>query len=90
MGQQFYVIRRNPAPGTPAFDAKLKRDRAKGKVTEVAEEEALEDAVEHPTEQRQRQQPKKLTREQRRRQAQQRPPRSESDGPDDIEEGKPA
>ena len=22
MGQQFYVIRRNPAPGTPAFDAK--------------------------------------------------------------------
>ena len=32
MGQQFYVIRRNPAPGTPAFDAKLARDRAKGKV----------------------------------------------------------
>ncbi len=90
MGQQFYVIRRNPAPGTPAFDAKLQRDRAKGKVTEVAEEEALEDAVEHPTEQRQRQQPKKLTREQRRRQAQQRPPERESDGPDDIEEGKPA
>jgi YidC/Oxa1 family membrane protein insertase len=88
MGQQFYVIRRNPAPGTPAFDAKVKRDRAKGKVAEVAEEEALEDAVEHPTEQRQRQQPKKLTREQRRRQAQQRPPQSEPGGPDDIEEGK--
>ena len=31
MGQQFYVIRNNPAPGTPAFDAKVKRDRAKGK-----------------------------------------------------------
>ena len=31
MGQQFYVIRRNPAPGTPAFEAKQKRDRAKGR-----------------------------------------------------------
>src|SRR4051812_38752038 len=30
MGQQFYVIRNNPAPGTPAFAAKLKRDQAKG------------------------------------------------------------
>jgi YidC/Oxa1 family membrane protein insertase len=95
MGQQFYVIRRNPAPGTPAFDAKLKRDRAKGKVTEVAEEEALEDAVEHPTEQRQRQQPKKLTREQRRRAAQPRSPKKDLDTNDlgdagDIEEGKQA
>jgi YidC/Oxa1 family membrane protein insertase len=90
MGQQFYVIRRNPAPGTPAFDAKLKRDRAKGKVTEVREEEALEEAVEHPTQQRQRQQPKKLTREQRRRSANPRGPRSDTGGADDIEEGKQA
>jgi YidC/Oxa1 family membrane protein insertase len=90
MGQQFYVIRRNPAPGTPAFDAKLKRDRAKGKVTEVREEEALEEAVEHPTQQRQRQQPKKLTREQRRRSANPRAPRSDTGGADDIEEGKQA
>src|SRR3954454_2031039 len=29
MGQQFYVIRRNPAPGTPAAKAKLDRDAAK-------------------------------------------------------------
>lgn len=29
MGQQFYVIRNNPAPGTPAEDAKRERDRAK-------------------------------------------------------------
>ena len=29
MGQQFYVIRNNPAPGTPAFKAKEDRDRAK-------------------------------------------------------------
>jgi YidC/Oxa1 family membrane protein insertase len=27
MGQQFYVIRRNPAPGTPAFDAMAARKR---------------------------------------------------------------
>jgi YidC/Oxa1 family membrane protein insertase len=29
MGQQFYVIRNNPAPGTPAASAKEERDRAK-------------------------------------------------------------
>ena len=31
MGQQFYVIRRNPAPGTPAYDAWEERRKAKGK-----------------------------------------------------------
>ena len=30
MGQQFYVIRNNPAPGTPAFEAKLERDARQG------------------------------------------------------------
>jgi YidC/Oxa1 family membrane protein insertase len=35
MGQQFYVIRNNPAPGTPAFKAKQDRDRRHGReVTE--------------------------------------------------------
>jgi YidC/Oxa1 family membrane protein insertase len=29
MGQQFYVIRNNPTPGTPAFEAKQKRDAAR-------------------------------------------------------------
>ncbi len=29
MGQQFYVIRNNPAPGTPAADAKARRDAEK-------------------------------------------------------------
>src|SRR3954471_19810479 len=29
MGQQFYVIRNNPTPGTPAFEAKKKRDLEK-------------------------------------------------------------
>ena len=61
MGQQYYVIRRNPAPGTPAFAAKQERDKAKGKgvqpdpVAEVVEERRP--AV--------RQQPKKQTRAQR-------------------------
>src|SRR3954470_8851736 len=31
MGQQFYVIRRNPAPGTPAYEAWEARRKAKGK-----------------------------------------------------------
>jgi YidC/Oxa1 family membrane protein insertase len=31
MGQQFYVIRNNPAPNTPAFEAKAARDTKKGK-----------------------------------------------------------
>jgi YidC/Oxa1 family membrane protein insertase len=29
MGQQFWVIRNNPQPGTPAYDAKIKRDEHK-------------------------------------------------------------
>ncbi|KRF01004.1 preprotein translocase YidC [Nocardioides sp. Soil777] len=38
MGQQFYVIRRNPAPGTPAFAAKEERDKAKAMRKGVAPE----------------------------------------------------
>src|SRR5689334_20873852 len=68
MGQQFYVIRRNPAPGTPAFEAKVARDRAKGRFTEVAEEEAVAEAHgDLPPRPRQRQQPKRQSREQRKR-----------------------
>jgi YidC/Oxa1 family membrane protein insertase len=67
MGQQFYVIRNNPAPGTPAAKAKEERDRAKA----ARHGEAL--AVESPApveteEERrsnQRQQPKRQSREQR-------------------------
>jgi YidC/Oxa1 family membrane protein insertase len=36
MGQQFYVIRRNPAPGTPAYDALEARRKAHGKATAEA------------------------------------------------------
>jgi YidC/Oxa1 family membrane protein insertase len=69
MGQQFYVIRNNPAPGTPAARAKEERDKAKaerhGVATVVADETA---GPTTPTEQRpaQRQQPKKQSRQQRR------------------------
>ncbi|CAI9402683.1 Membrane protein insertase YidC [Nocardioides sp. T2.26MG-1] len=76
MGQQFYVIRNNPAPGTAAAKAKADRDRAKalrhghgavaeGVATEVAE-------VEAPRTQG-RQQPKKQSREQRKKAAPPRP-----------------
>jgi YidC/Oxa1 family membrane protein insertase len=67
MGQQFYVIRNNPAPGTPAFKAKEDRDRAKAAkhglaVTEETTEEAPPEVDRRPA---QRQQPKKQTRAQR-------------------------
>jgi YidC/Oxa1 family membrane protein insertase len=68
MGQQFYVIRNNPAPGTPAARAKEERDRAKAErhgVATVTAEEAPATATEpRPA---QRQQPKKTSREQRRK-----------------------
>lgn len=63
MGQQFYVIRNNPVPGTPAHKAKMERDRKKGKLVEEAPPEPKE------TPAPQRNQQKKLTREQRRKQA---------------------
>lgn len=39
MGQQFYVIRRNPSPGTPAFEAWEARRRAKGKPVTPADKD---------------------------------------------------
>ena len=67
MGQQFYVIRNNPAPGTPAFRAKQDRDTAKAQrkgvhapgTAVLAEPEP--EVQPPPT----RQQPKKQTRSQR-------------------------
>jgi len=43
MGQQFYVIRSNPAPGTPAFKAKQDRDLKHGK--KVVEDPTLETEI---------------------------------------------
>jgi YidC/Oxa1 family membrane protein insertase len=67
MGQQFYVIRNNPAPGTPAFQAKQDRDKAKAArhghtVTETITEAAPEPEQRPST----RQQPKRQSRAQRR------------------------
>src|SRR4051794_489228 len=70
MGQQFYVIRRNPAPGTPAFEAKQERDRAKGRTVTEAPSAGGPTIVEPETPRpQQRQQPKRQPRQQRRRSA---------------------
>ncbi len=68
MCQQFYVIRNNPAPGTPAAAAKLDRDRAKAErkgltfQPEASESQvALTDEPPLP----QRQQPQRQTKAQR-------------------------
>jgi YidC/Oxa1 family membrane protein insertase len=63
MGQQFYVIRNNPAPGTPAFKAKQERDAKHGKA--VSEDPLEELEKPHP---QARQQPKKQSRSERRKQ----------------------
>lgn len=65
MGQQFYVIRNNPAPGTPAFKAKQDRDKARGRsVQDDPLEEAKAAALEEKRPAR-REQPKKQSRSQR-------------------------
>jgi len=44
MSQQFWVIRNNPAPGTPAAEAKAKRDEAKGKAPVATADTATSDS----------------------------------------------
>jgi YidC/Oxa1 family membrane protein insertase len=73
MGQQFYVIRNNPAPGTSAETAKAERDKAKAAkhgAPVAAEPEPEPEVDRRPT---QRQQPKKQTREQRKKSSGPRP-----------------
>jgi YidC/Oxa1 family membrane protein insertase len=74
MGQQFYVIRRNPAPGTPAFAAKQQRDSAKaarhGVVADPAADTGTPETDTTPETDRrppQRQQPKRQSREKRKK-----------------------
>ena len=68
MGQQFYVIRNNPAPGTAAETAKAERDRAKAlKHGKTVEPEIAAPVVEDKPEPPRRQQPKKQSREQRKK-----------------------
>ncbi|CAN5224196.1 hypothetical protein BH09ACT10_BH09ACT10_12960 [soil metagenome] len=61
MGQQLFVIRNNPVPGTPAFKAKQERDKARGKNVVIDPPKATP-AVEPP---KPRQQPKNQPRSQR-------------------------
>jgi YidC/Oxa1 family membrane protein insertase len=73
MCQQFYVIRNNPAPGTPAAKAKQDRDAAKrarkGLPDPATPIEAKADPeAPKPPEPPKRQQPKKQTRSQRKKQ----------------------
>jgi len=69
MCQQFYVIRNNPAPGTPAFKAKEQRDREKAaKHGTTLVEEKTEDAEQAPERRPAvRQQPKRQSRSQRKK-----------------------
>ena len=75
MGQQFYVIRNNPAPGTPAFKAKEERVANKRARKGLSAPEtpdgggstAATAVVESPSQRRQ--QPKKQSREQRKKKA---------------------
>jgi len=65
MGQQFYVIRNNPSPGTPAFKAKQERDRAKAARHGGSVAEETTEAVEEEPKPAPRQQPKRQTKSQR-------------------------
>ncbi|MCZ4499462.1 MAG: yidC [Marmoricola sp.] len=83
MGQQFYVIRNNPAPNTEAFAAKQKRDAAKAVHSGTSVATVVEDEVEEDRRPAQRQQPKKQTRQQRRTQA----PKNPSSSGDSTDQG---
>jgi YidC/Oxa1 family membrane protein insertase len=80
MGQQFYVIRNNPTPGTPAFLAKQQRDRERERHKkaqdrpapegEVPEQPATPPVAPPPA----RNQPKKQSRQQRKKPPSKQPP----------------
>ena len=61
MGQQFWIIRNNPTPGTPAYEAWEKRKRAKKHQDNVVEGEVKTEEVNQPK----RQQPKRISRKDR-------------------------
>ena len=91
MGQQFYVIRRNPAPGTPAYEAKQKRDRAKGRRIEdpATANGAPSTEVKEPP-RPPRQQPKRQSKQQRKRSGGAKPPSTSKSDDDGEIEGKSA
>ncbi|AQW52035.1 MULTISPECIES: membrane protein insertase YidC [Streptomyces] len=63
LGQQMFVIRRNPTPGSIAFKARQERLRAQGKLKEEPAEVVAKQAAE--TARANRQQPKRQTKSQR-------------------------
>ncbi|MBO3673753.1 membrane protein insertase YidC [Streptomyces sp. NEAU-YJ-81] len=63
LGQQMFVIRRNPTPGSIAFKARQERLRAQGKLKEEPAEVVAKQAAE--TARANRQQPKRQTKAQR-------------------------
>ena len=89
MGQQFYVIRNNPAPGTPAFKAKQDRDKARGRSVQEDPLEAAKAASIEEARPAQRVQPKKQSRSQRKgpqsKGAAAKPAQSKSGGKSDNE-----
>jgi YidC/Oxa1 family membrane protein insertase len=59
-GQQFYVIKRNPTPGSPAYEELQKKKAAKGLIEDKKDGASGDTIVENPNEQGgQRKQPKK-------------------------------
>ena len=83
MGQQFYVIRNNPAPGTPAEHAKKERDARKAARKGIAPPVEEETEPENPTPPTPpRQQPKKQSRSQRKKKGPRPPGSGAQDGPD--------
>ncbi|MYT32461.1 membrane protein insertase YidC [Streptomyces sp. MspMP-M5] len=63
MGQQMYVIRRNPTPGSKAYTERQERLRAQGKIVESPAEVAAKKAAEEARQNRQ--QPKRQTKAKR-------------------------
>jgi YidC/Oxa1 family membrane protein insertase len=86
MGQQFYVIRNNPAPGTAAEKAKAERDRLKAeKHGKPAVIETTTPVVEEVQRTPPRQQPKKQSKKQRKQTPGQRPaPKPKPEGGTDA------
>ena len=59
-GQQFYVIKRNPTPGSPAYEELQKKKASKGLIEDKKDGASGDTIVENPNEQGgQRKQPKK-------------------------------
>jgi YidC/Oxa1 family membrane protein insertase len=58
-GQQYYVIKRNPTPGSPAYEELQRKRKEKTKADGKDAEGIDQDQVEEPEVQGQRQQPKK-------------------------------